>query len=183
MKLLVTVVAAAAIAASGSVAEAKGFLSALLRGGAKTAARAGVHAGVQSFSGIKTYGPDTLTIEQIETCLVFAQELDKSSEHLNALSDAINTESAAISQAQLFLATEKDLVDRYSETAVNAYNGKLAAMRARIAKHNAKVDLGQADQTRHNARVVSYNAECAKKYYADDMEATRLKLGIKAESN
>jgi hypothetical protein len=28
-------------------------------------------------------------------------------------------------------------------------------------------------------RVGIYNAECAKKYYADDMEATRVKLGLK----
>ncbi|WP_315799616.1 hypothetical protein, partial [Bradyrhizobium sp. SZCCHNR1002] len=140
---------------------------------------AGVHAGAHAYGGIKTYGSDTLTVEQIEKCIGIAQELDKSSDYLNALSDAINTESAAISRAQQLLAIQKDVVDRYSEASVNAYNAKLTLMRARIAKHNANVDRGQADQDGHNARVVSYNAECAKKYYADDMEVVKTKLGLK----
>jgi hypothetical protein len=130
MKILVAVVVAVAI--SASPADAKGFLSALLRGGAKSAARAGAHAGVHSYTApaLKTYGTDTLTVEQIEKCIKSAQELDKSSEYIDALASSTNAEGAAIGQAQQFLTLEKDLVNRYSEASVNAYNNKLAAMRA-----------------------------------------------------
>jgi hypothetical protein len=178
MKKFVAGIAAVVVIISASPVDAKGFLSGLLRGGARTAARAGVHAAVQSYAP-KTYGPDTMTAEQIEKCLASAQGLDKSSEYVDALSSVIDAESAAISRSQQFLSMEKDLVDRYSEASVDAYNRKMAAMRTRISAYNTSVDRGKAEQASHNARVVSYNAECAKKYYADDMEAARVKLGLK----
>jgi hypothetical protein len=178
MKILVAGITAFAVTISASPVDAKGFLSALLRGGAQGAVRAGVHAGVQSYAP-KTYGVDTLTVEQLEKCIKSAQDLDKSSEYVDALANAIDTESAAISQAQQFLSIEKDLVNRYSDASVNAYNSKLGAMRARISAHNANVDRAKGEQASHNMRVVSYNGECAKRYYADDMEAARIKLGLK----
>jgi hypothetical protein len=178
MKILFACVTIVAVLTTSSV-EAKrgGFLSALFRNGAQTAARAGVHS--YSAPAIKTYGPDVLTAEQIERCIKAATELDRNSEAVDAISNAINAEGAAISRAQQFLSLEKDLVDRYSDASVNAYNRKLAAMRTRINAHNANVDRGEAEQASHNSRVGSYNAECAKKYYADDMEAARVKLGLK----
>jgi hypothetical protein len=178
MKLTMLGMIAIAVAVSASPVDAKGFLSGLLRGGARAAVRAGVHAGVQSYAP-KTYDPDTMTVEQLEKCLTFAQQLDKSSEYVDALSNAVDAESAAITHSQQFLSMEKDLVDRYSESSVNAYNKKLAAMRTRINAYNVSVDRAKAEQVSHNTRVVSYNAECAKKYYADDMETARLKLDVK----
>jgi hypothetical protein len=183
MKILLACILTISIASSIAPADAKGFLSALLRGSAKTATRAGVQAGVHSYAApTKTDGTDTLTVEQIEACIKAAQALDKSSEYVEAMSAAINSEGGAISRAQQSLSIEKDLVDRYSDASVNAYNKKLAAMRTRINAHNANVDRGQAEQVSHNARVGSYNAECAKKYYADDMEAARVKLGLKDDA-
>jgi hypothetical protein len=182
MKVSFALIIAIAVAFSAAPADAKGFLSALLRGGAKSAARAGVQAGVHSYAApTKTYGPDTLSVEQIEECIKTAQALDKSSANIDAMADAVDVEGDAISRAQQLQSIEKDLVDRYSDASVNAYNKKLAAMRARISAHNANVDRGQAEQASHNARVSSYNVECAKKYYADDMEAARVKLGFKDE--
>jgi hypothetical protein len=180
MKILICIIVTIAFTFSTVPADAKGFLSALLRGGTKTAARAGVQAGVHSYAApTKTYGTDTLNVEQIEACIKAAQALDKSSGYVDAMANAINSEDGAISRAQQFLSIEKELVNSYSEASVNAYNKKLAAMRTRINAHNANVDRGQAEQASHNARVGSYNAECAKKYYADDMEAVRVKLGLK----
>lgn len=183
MKLLSISVFALFVAFGVSSADAKGFLAALLRGGAKTAARAGMQAGAHSYiAPTKTYSADTLTTEQIEACIKSAQALDKSSEYVDALADAVNTEGGAISRAQQLLSIEKDLVDRYSDASVNAYNRKLASMRTRINAHNASVDRAQTEQASHNARVGAYNAGCAKKYYADDMEAVRMRLGLKDDA-
>ena len=181
MKIFFARIVAVAVIVSASPVDAKGFLSGLLRGGARSAARAGVHAGVQSYAP-KTYDPDTMTVEQIEKCLASAQELDKSSEYVDALANAADAESAAITRSQQFLLMEKDLVDRYSDASVNAYNKKLAAMRTRISAYNTNMDRAKAEQVSHNTRVVSYNAECAKKYYAEDMETARLKLNIKDDA-
>ncbi|MBR0884034.1 hypothetical protein ACVMGC_000978 [Bradyrhizobium barranii subsp. barranii] len=183
MKIRIASIAAIAVILSAVPADARrgAFLSALVRGGVQGAARAGAHAGVQSYGGNKTYGADTLTVEQLEKCIVFAQELDKSSTDVDAFADTIETESRAISQAQQLLAYERDLVDRYSDASVNAYNRKLAAMRQRIGSHNENVDKAKTFQTSHNLRVGMYNMQCAKKYYADDMEAARLKLSVKLD--
>lgn len=197
MKIFVVVVSFIAI--SASPADAKGFLSALLRGGATvahsgahSAAHAALHAaihgvthaaahpGAHSYTApaLKSYGVDTLTVEQLETCIKFAQQLDEASENVDSLSNAIGSESAAITRAQESLALDKDLVDRYSKTSVAAYNRKLSALQTRISAYNASVERAQAEQASHNTRVSSYNAECAKKYYADDMKAVRVKLGL-----
>lgn len=178
MKILFASVLTVAIAFA-TAADAKGFLSALMRGGAKTAVRGGVQAGVHSYAApTKIYDLNTLTVEQIEACIKVAQALDQSSERMDAVAKAINLEGDAINRAQQQLSIEKDLVDRYSDASVNVFSKKLAAMKARINGHNANVDRGQAEQASHNARVHSYNAECAKKYYAEDMEAARVKLGL-----
>jgi hypothetical protein len=178
MKIFIAVLTAVAVTVSASPVDAKGFLSAMLRGGVRSAARVGAHAGVQSYVP-KTYGSDTLTVEQIEKCLASAQELDRSSQQVDASANAVDTEAAAIASSQQSLSLEKDLVDRYSKASVNAYNKRLAAMGTRISAYNANVDRVKAEQASHNMRVVSYNAECAKKYYAEDMETARLKLNIK----
>jgi hypothetical protein len=177
MKIFIAGITTLAVIAGASPVDAKGFLSALLRGGVRGAARAGAHAGIQSYP-LKTYGPDTLTIEQIEKCLATAQALDKSSEHVDALANAVDKEAASITYSQQSLEVEKGLVNRYSDASVNAYNKKLDALRNRISAHNAYVDRAKTEQDSHNTRVVAYNAQCAKKYYADDMETARLKLNI-----
>lgn len=180
MNILTAGIAAVAVIFSASPVDAKGFLSGLLRGGVRGAVHAGVHAGAQSYAS-KTYGPDTMSVEQIEKCLGSARELDKSSEYVDTLTSAIDAESAAITSSQQLLSTEKDVVDRHSQASVNAYNRKLAAMSTRISAYNTSVDRAKAEQASYNARVVLYNAECARKYYADDMEAARVKLGLKDE--
>lgn len=183
MKVFFTSILTVSLAFS-TTADAKGFLSALVRGGVRTAAHGGVKAGVHSYlAPTKTYGSDTLTVEQIEGCIKVAQALDQSSEKIDAAAMAINAEGVSIGRAQQLLSIEKDLVDRYSDASVNAFNRKLATMKTRINEHNANVDRRRAEQANHNARVSSYNAECAKKYYADDMEAARVKLGLKDDSN
>src|SRR3954452_18190886 len=156
MKLIVAVISA--IAVSGSPADAKGFLAALLHSGAHAGAHAALHAATHASAhasahpgahsetapALKSYGIDTLSVEQIETCIKFAQQLDQSSENFDSLSNAIEAESAAITSAQQSLSLQKDVVDRYSKASVSAYNRKLAAMDVRIGAHNANVARGKA---------------------------------------
>jgi hypothetical protein len=177
---IVLVLAGLLLLASANFAEARrgGFLSALIRGGAHSAANHGTSAAIGSTRYIKSYGPDTLTVAQLEACIKRATELDKSAGVVEAVTDKLAAESSAIDRAQAELTVAKDLVNRYSQPSVNAYNNKLDALNARINAHNNNVRQAKVEQTTHNLSVTLYNNDCAKRYYHDDMEAAKLRLGV-----
>ena len=97
----VLVVPAIAILLTCDLAEARkgGFVSALIRGGAHAAGSSpkdapGSSAGTStSVSAAKTYGPDTLTLTQLERCVGVAVELDHSSDTVDARAGAMNRKS------------------------------------------------------------------------------------------
>ncbi len=165
--------------ASADFAEARrgGFVSSLIRGGARAAAHgSGGSGGVGTY---KSYGPDVLTVTQIEACVKRASELDRSVGILEARTQQIEAESTAIDRTQAELQRAKLSVDTYSAASVNAYNAKLNQLRTRINVHNSNIPQAKFEQAAHNSAVASYNTDCAKKYYQDDMDSVKLKLGLK----
>jgi hypothetical protein len=48
----------------------------------------------------------------------------------------------------------------------------------RIERRNADARSYKAAELAHNQTAASFNAECAKRYYADDMNAVRMKLNL-----
>jgi uncharacterized phage infection (PIP) family protein YhgE len=183
MKRLTILLGFCAFVTSTADVEARrgGFVSALVRAGAHAATSHGTSssssAGTQA---IKTYGPEVLTVAQIEACLRRATDLDKSAGSLQELVDKVKGDSSDIERAQTDLQAQKQQVNTRSEASVNAYNSRLAALRTRIDRHNASVDQVRSQEAAHNSVVSLYNADCAKKYYRDDMEAARVRLGISA---
>jgi hypothetical protein len=158
-----------------------GFVSALVRAGAHAATSHGTSSSSSAGTpAIKTYGPEVLTVAQIEACLRRATDLDKSAGSLQELVDKVKGDSSDIERAQTDLQAQKQQVNTRSEASVNAYNSRLAALRTRIDRHNASVDQVRSQETAHNSVVAVYNTDCAKKYYRDDMEAARVRLGISA---
>jgi DNA repair ATPase RecN len=154
-------------------------VSALIRAGAHAATSHGTSSSSgAAASPIKTYGPEVLTVAQIETCLRRAMDLDKSAGSLDDLADKVKANSSDIERVQADLQAQRQQVDTRSEASVNAYNGRLAALRARIDRHNANVEQIRSREATHNSLVALYNADCAKTYYRDDMEAVRVRLGI-----
>ena len=103
----VLVVPAIAILLTCDLAEARkgGFVSALIRGGAHAA---GSSKSVIRLFGrdlhvrpaTKTYGPDTLTVAQLERCVGVAVELDRSSDAVDARAETMESEKSAIETAQ-----------------------------------------------------------------------------------
>jgi hypothetical protein len=175
-------VPAVAILLTCDFAEARkgGFVSALIRGGAHaTASTSSSSAGTSSSTGTKTYGPDTLTLVQLERCVGVAVELDRSSDTVDTRIRTVEAEKSVIDTAQSDLSAAQARVDRRSPASVDAFNRKLDALNVRIEAHNVAVRAYKALEANHNQKVASYNADCARKYYADDMNAVRLKLGLK----
>lgn len=180
------IVPAIAILLTCDFAEARkgGFVSALIRGGAHAAGSAsqstGSSAGTStSIPAAKTYGPYTLTLAQLERCVGVAVELDRSSDAVDARAGSVESEKSAIDTAQSELSAAQARVDRRSKASVDAFNRKLDALNARIEAHNVAVRAYKALEAGHNQKVASYNADCARKYYADDMNTVRIKLGLK----
>ena len=69
-----------------------------------------------------------------------------------------------------------------SQASVDAYNAKLDSMRVRITKYNASLEIAKMEQFAHNIGVQAYNRQCTKKYYQDDMDSAKKKLGLKDEA-
>jgi len=177
-KLLFAALAIAALNCDAAQARRGGFLSALIRTGAHAAASS-THTSTSSPTAAKIYGPDTLTVAQLEQCVSSAVALDRSSETLETRSLAIDSEKASVEAAQADLAVDKARVNTRSKASVDAFNRKLDALNARIDSFNAGIRAYKELESAHNQQVASYNAGCAKKYYADDMNAVRQKLGLK----
>jgi hypothetical protein len=184
VKHLIGIVAAATLLTC-DLAEARkgGFVSALIRGGAHAAGSAsqssGSSTGTSTSTGTKTYGADTLTLAQLERCVGVAVELDQSSDTVDARAKTVETERSAVETVQSDLTAAQAKVDRRSKSSVDAFNRKLDALNARIEAHNVAVRAYKALEAGHNQKVTSYNADCARKYYADDMNAVKQKLGLK----
>jgi hypothetical protein len=155
-----------------------GFLAALLARGAISAARlppsspSTTPSTVPPLIGgvIKMYGPDTLTADQLSACVKTAQSLDDSSERLEIFFNQVDEEGKQIQRQQSAVHGERAFVDQFSSTSVDAYNGKLRALNARIDAYEAKGRQYKQREAEHNAVVDSFNGGCAtKRYYADDL--------------
>ena len=181
---LIGIVAVATLL-TGNLAEARrgGFVSALIRGGAHAAGSgsqsSGSSATTSASTGTKTYGPDTLTAVQLERCVGVAVQLDQSSDTVDARIRTVEAEKSIIDTAQSDLSAAQARVDRRSRASVDAFNRKLDALNVRIEAHNVAVRSYKAFEANHNQKVALYNADCAKKYYADDMNSVKQKLGLK----
>jgi hypothetical protein len=179
---LVLVAAAIGSLVAVDFAEARkgGFVAALIRG----AVRAGTSSTGPSGDGLgpafgqKTYGPDVLTPAQLERCVASALVLDQSVAQLDQRSRDVDAEKAAIESVQASLFADEAKVDLRSRTQVDSFNRRLAALHDRIDRYNAGVRSYAAASDAHNEKIVSFQAECAKKYYVEDMNAVRIKLNL-----
>jgi hypothetical protein len=165
--------------AAADFAEARkgGFVSSLIHGGVRTGAAPAGSGSASSYSP-KTYGSDTLTPAQLERCVSTAVTLDKSAEQTEETFRKVDAEKAAIEAAQARLSADQARVDRRSRAQVDAFNRKLEALNERINRHNAVIRSYKSVEATHNQKVPSYNGECAKKYYAEDMAAVKTKLNL-----
>ncbi|MCX7310198.1 MAG: hypothetical protein NTV56_00355 [Alphaproteobacteria bacterium] len=162
--------------ASCGTAEARGlgrFASGMARGAISNSA----HAGVRSYVA-KNYTLDVLTVDQLVACLKRANSLDEESEELETSRVAVQIASkeldelgARIEQRGLTVDTRvKRQVDGFNAD-IEVYNATVQSHKARQAAFNKQVDL-------HNVGAALFNGNCAKKYYADDMENARKLAGL-----
>ena len=162
--------------ASCVTAEAR-VLGRFASGMARGAISNSVHTGVRSYVA-KNYTSDVLTVDQLVACLKRANSLDEESEELETTRVALQPASKdlddlrnRVEQGRLTVDTRvKRQVDGFNAD-IDAYNATIQNDKARNAAFNKQVDL-------HNIAAALFNGNCAKKYYADDMENARKLAGL-----
>lgn len=117
----------------------------------------------------KAYTADVLTVAQLATCIRKASKLDEDSDRLEASRTVFLSSKSEIDLASTAIEFQRPRVDHYSQKSVDAFN-------ALINRYNMLVTNGKTKQASfnalvdaHNAEADAYNAECVKKYYADDL--------------
>jgi hypothetical protein len=137
-------------------------------------ARGMAHSGI----GSKTYGADVLTVPQLTDCVKRADNLDSESISIETNRTLV---SAKVSQVDLLKSDLERLqitLDRYSQNAIDRFN-------AMVSNYNVLVGEARSTQAsfnqhvqQHNESVNSYNALCAKRYYADDLKTAKRYIGL-----
>jgi hypothetical protein len=126
----------------------------------------------------KSYGPDVLTVQQLEHCLRWAYRLDQDSTAIDSRRERLIDKLARIDLYKTELGRLERSLDRYSQVAIDRFN-------AIVTRFNWLVDETRTNQAtfnfaveRHNDGINAYKASCAKKYYADDLEAAKRATGL-----
>jgi hypothetical protein len=126
----------------------------------------------------KSYGPDVLTVQQLEHCLRWAYRLDQDSTAIDSRRERLIDKLARIDLYKTELDRLERSLDRYSQVAIDRFN-------AIVTRFNWLVDETRTNQAtfnfaveRHNDGINAYKASCAKKYYADDLEAAKRATGL-----
>jgi hypothetical protein len=158
-------------------AEAGGgrFLAGLLARGAVVTA---VHSGSNAASGTKSYAPDVLTVAQLAQCITKAGKLDGDSERLEADRAKADLSATAIDASKAGIDRQKAVIDSRSRSSVNALNALIDRHNSLLEDAKIRQAAFNSDVGSHNAALDAYNAECTKKYYADDLAAAQKLAGL-----
>jgi hypothetical protein len=158
-------------------ADARGlgtFVSGLIARGAVGAAVAGARAGAAQ----KTYTSNVLTVPQLVQCLKKADALDQDKDRLNQRKKELQGIGERLDREKLALEISGAQVNRASRVQVERFNASVDDFNGRAQLLKVQEDDFNAQVTQHNSTATSFNGECEKQYYADDMEAARKLAGI-----
>jgi len=151
------------------------FLSGLLTRGAVSAT---VHGLRDSNTLAKSYTPDILTVDQLVQCLKRATSLDQEFDGLESMRKELQISSDQIDPLKAQLEKKAAVVNRSNKVAVESFNVEIDRYNALEMNVRNRQELFNYSVNAHNISANSYNAACAKKYYADDMEQARKLAGI-----
>jgi hypothetical protein len=165
------------IAATSEPAEARRgrFVTSLIARGATHATTPGTTAPT---SAPKTYGPDVLSVQQLTDCLRKADQLDRNDGSVGSDRELVRAKFSQVDSLKSEIDRSEATLNRSSQSAIDRLN-------AAVRRYNAMVGEARSMQTAfnqrieaHNSDVNAYNAACAKRYYADDLDAAKLAAGL-----
>jgi hypothetical protein len=131
-----------------------------------------------SGSASKTYGPNVLTAAQLVECVRKADQLDGEATLVDTDRQSLQARFVQIDSLKSDIDRSEATINRRSQAAVDRFN-------AAVTRYNALVNEARSTQSafnlkvdQHNLSVQTYNAACAKQYYADDLASAKRSLGI-----
>lgn len=129
--------------------------------------------------GRKTYGADTLTQEQLKTCLRYEGAADSAEVEVLRSEMALSSEKDALEREFSRLDHAGRTLDRYSQATVDSYNRGVQMFEVRQEQFNSRVDAHKRLVAEANEKASRFNSQCSnRKYYEDDMSAARRALGL-----
>jgi hypothetical protein len=144
------------------------FLGSLVARGAVREAIVVGRSQSQSYAP-KTYTADVLTVAQLAACIKKASKLDGDSERLETSRAVFLSSKSEIDLASAAIEFQRPRVDHYSQQSVDAFNTLINRYNVLVTDGKAKQVSFNALVDAHNVEADAYNAECVKKYYADDL--------------
>jgi hypothetical protein len=162
-----------------------GFLAAIVGRSAGYAAGSAAGVATQSARGNatptvapKVYDDEHLTLQQLEQCVVQAKTLDGTGSDIDIRANNLDQASREISAAQDELEAKRTSLKRTDAKRVAAFNAGIRSYNERVENQRAAVAAYKTAESSFNESVGTYNTSCARKYYVDDMNAIRQKLGM-----
>lgn len=164
------------IAATSEPAEARRgrFVTSLI---ARGATHATTH-GTTTPTSAKTYGADVLSVQQLTDCLRKAEQLDRNDGSVESDRELVRAKFSQVDSLKSEIDRSEATLNRSSQSAIDRFN-------AAVRRYNAIVGEARSMQTAfnqrieaHNSDVNAYNAACAKRYYADDLDAAKRAAGL-----
>jgi hypothetical protein len=161
-----------------------GFLSAIVGRSAGYAVGAAVGSATSTPGGAtpsvasKVYDAEHLTAAQLEQCVIQAKALDGTGSNLDVTADKLDRASKEISVTQDELEAKRASLKRTDPKQVAAFNQGIRSYNERVENQRTAVAAYKTAESSFNETVGTYNAACAKKYYVDDMNAIRQKIGM-----
>jgi hypothetical protein len=158
-----------------------GFLSAIVGRSAGYAVGAATSSNPGSATASttpKVYDAEHLTAAQLEQCVIQAKTLDGTGSSLDVTADKLDKASKEISTVQDQLEAKRAALKKTDPKQVAAFNQGIRSYNERVENQRTAVAAYKTAESSFNESVGTYNATCAKKYYVDDMNAIRQKIGM-----
>jgi hypothetical protein len=177
-------IAIALLAMSGESTQArKGFLATLFEHAAIETGKKGIeyalkHGSKGTVGPTKVYGPDVLSLQQLENCVVDATKLDQESQRLEIEAAELDKLGASATMLKTKIDAERPVLLRTDRAAVERFNAQIGIFNNLSDKYHAEFQAYKTKEIAFNSSVTSYNQSCAKKYYAEDMQLVKSKLGL-----
>jgi hypothetical protein len=184
IRIAIGLVAFAATILQPSGADAKrGFLSSFAGRAAGHAAGAAVGSGTGSATtgsatASKSYGTDVLTPTQLEACVLQARKLDEDGDRLDTEAAAVQAVADSAKTMKAGIEAEQASLNRSNKTAINRYNKRVDEYNGTLERYRVAFAAYKPKEAAFNAVVADYNGSCGKKYYPDDMQVIKAKLGL-----
>jgi hypothetical protein len=131
-----------------------------------------------TYTSTKNYTPDVLTVDQLVQCLKTASTLDQGGELLEVRRGELLSVASEIDRLQSDMDLKRVATNHYSQASVDRFNAEVDYFNTKIGVANAQESAFNSVAADYNNKVATYNGECAKKYYADDMESARRVAGL-----